>query len=167
MKRRLITLAIPLAMSMAGSAHAALFDTFEGLSHSDTEGGFVSGDDLLAGYSFDFTLSEATTLTFSGESSFDFASLGLYDGGTLLRGWLLTPTSGSDVTTFSLAAGDYSFKTIASMVPGTASLTSTDGYYAFQSAVVAAVPEPASYGMLLAGLGMLSLVARRKLNDAA
>ena len=156
MNRHLLALAVPLALGLSGSAHAALYDTYEGLTHSETEAAFVSGADLGQPHSFDFTLSPGATMTFSGESSFELLALGLYSGATLLRGWLLTPMTGDDVTTFALAAGTYSFK---SLFPVT-----HPGYYAFETSIVSAVPEPRPYAVILAGLGMIGLVARRKLD---
>jgi hypothetical protein len=97
-------------------------------------------------------------VAFSGETSFDVLGLGLYSGGSLLRGWLLTPVTGDDVTTFALAAGNYSFKAIGPV--------SGSGYYGFESSIVSSVPEPESYALFLAGLGMIGLIARRKLDGS-
>ena len=57
----------------------------------------------------------------------------------------------------AMAAGDYSLSTMAFGDPG---------YYAFETTVTP-VPEPETYGMFLAGLGMLGLIARRKLDAKA
>jgi len=159
MKRTRISAAALMVLGIASGAHAAVFDTYEGLSHTETESGFVSGSDLSAPYSFDFLVTADSTMSFSGETSFDVLSLGLYRGSLLLRGWLLTPTTGEDTTPFSLAAGSYSFKTLA---PATG-----PGYYAFESSIVSSVPEPESYAIFLAGLGMIGVIARRKLGASA
>lgn len=45
---------------------------------------------------------------------------------------------------------------------GTSSVQLNSYGYAFTAAPLAAVPEPATYGMLLGGLGMLGMVARRR-----
>ena len=156
MKIKLLSLAVSLALGVSASAHAALYDTYGGLTHTETESGFVSGSDLMTPYAFDFTLAADSVMSFSGESSLAYTALGLYDGASLLRGWFLTPFSGSDVTTFALAAGTYSFKTVFPV--------SGPGYYAFESSIVSSVPEPDSYAIFLAGLGMIGLIARRKLD---
>ena len=56
---------------------------------------------------------------------------------------------------FQLAAGNYFFQ-----VGGT-TMGATGGKYAW-SATVSPVPEPEQYGMLLAGLGLIGLIARRR-----
>jgi len=159
MKRHQLSLAALLALGIAGSANAALYDTFEDLAHSESESGFVSGSDLSAPYSFDFILTADSVMSFSGETSLDLLGLGLYSGSSLLRGWLLTPLTGEDATTFSLAAGSYSFKTLTQ--------ATGPGYYAFESSIVSSVPEPASYAIFLAGIGMIGVIARRKLDASA
>jgi len=156
MKRHQISIAALLTMGVVGGANAALYDTFEGLAHSESESGFVSGSDLSAPYSFDFMLTADSVMSFSGETSLDLLGLGLYSGSSLLRGWLLTPVTGDDSTTFALAAGSYSFKTLTPV--------SGPGYYAFESSIVSSVPEPESYAIFLAGLGMIGVIARRKLD---
>jgi len=159
MKRHQISIAALMALGIAGSANAAVFDTYESLTHSETESGFVSGSDLSAPYSFDFLLSADSIMSFSGETSLDMLGLGLYSGTSLLRGWLLTPVTGEDATTFALAAGSYSFKALTP--------AAGPGYYAFESSIVSSVPEPESYAIFLAGLGMIGVIARRKLNASA
>lgn len=158
MKRKLLAIAVPLALGFGSSANAGLTDTYLGLEHSEAETAFVSGTSLTTPYSFDFTLSMDSALSFVGETSFDFASIGLYSGSSLLSGFILTPMSSELPVSFELAAGDYSFKSLMPL--------SGPGYYTFTT-TVSPVPEPETYGMFLAGIGMLGLIARRKLNAKA
>ncbi|MCB1961314.1 MAG: hypothetical protein KDE68_12445 [Rhodocyclaceae bacterium] len=155
MKRSLLAITAALAAAFSGATHAARYDTYQGLAHTETESGFVSGAELAAPGTFDFLLGSDSLMTFSGESSFSALELGLFSGTTLLRGWLLTPSTGNDVTTFSMVAGSYSFKTLSSV--------SGPGYFSFSTAI-ATVPEPDESHLLLAGLAMIGIVARHKLN---
>jgi hypothetical protein len=54
----------------------------------------------------------------------------------------------------TLAAGDYYYKVVAK--------TGIGGYVLDSKMVVAAVPEPATYALMLAGLGALAFAARRR-----
>lgn len=73
--------------------------------------------------------------------------------GTDILPWLGTPFAGSTGFTSPLAAGTYAFW-VQDFGAGTIP-------YAFDFAV-AAVPEPEAYALMLAGLGFLMLVARRR-----
>lgn len=70
-------------------------------------------------------------------------------------------TTGNSVEFFpadTLTAGSYGF-----VIHGQSSLDGLGGSYAGNlNLVTAPVPEPASYGMLAAGLGMLAFTARRR-----
>lgn len=85
----------------------------------------------------------------------DGGAVGSYDAGgdTLISAFGTgDPLAGS----FQLAAGNYFFQ-----VDG-ATVGATGGVYGW-SANVSAVPEPRQYAMLMAGLGMLGVIARRRI----
>jgi hypothetical protein len=86
---------------------------------------------------------------------------GQYSLGNLI----LTAIDGS-VLTYSLAgAATTDFLGFVSTTPLAAVALGTDGglgYWPTANNVVLAVPEPATYGMLLAGLGFVGLMSRRR-----
>ena len=60
----------------------------------------------------------------------------------------------------ALMSGNYGFT-----VTGATSIANMGGSYAGNLNLAAPVPEPATYAMLLVGVGLLGLTARRKSND--
>lgn len=104
--------------------------------------------------SFDFTLSHLSTLFTSVVTTSGGGLLGLFkDDSTIIGGFVYNPDLPGTATFANLAPGAYSYKVLN--VGGPASVVS----------VLAAVPEPEAYVMLLAGLGMIALVARRRMTD--
>jgi hypothetical protein len=92
-----------------------------------------------------------------------FASnvLGQYTTGNLV----LTAIDGSVVTYDLNGAAATDFLGFVSTTPLAAITLATDGgagYWPTANNVVLAVPEPATYGMLLAGLGFIGLMSRRR-----
>ena len=86
-------------------------------------------------------------------------------GGYIPNGNLvLSAEDGSTVTYALNGATQASFLGFVSDTALSSVTLSTDGgaYWPTANNVVLAVPEPASYGMLLAGLGCVGLVARRR-----
>ena len=98
-----------------------------------------------------------------GGSSLTFGGLGAIVGGKTLS----FTEAASGVYAFRLL-GDYSLDTAflsllgATHIDGLAVQYRFDGIYTAVSAVTAAVPEPASYAMLFAGLGLVAAITRRR-----
>jgi hypothetical protein len=92
-----------------------------------------------------------------------FASdvLGQYTTGNLI----LTAVDGTALTYGLAGAASTDFLGFVSTSPLAAVTLATDGgagYWPTANNVVMAVPEPATYGMLLAGLGFVGLMSRRR-----
>lgn len=118
---------------------------------------------------FRFSVTSAITLTASGFnttaipnfSNLDFGSVELRSGfgssgallGSYVNGGSINGFETSDLQTKALAAGDYTIVVNGNVLKGPARF---DGNIVF-----AAVPEPATWAMMLAGFGLIGGVARR------
>jgi hypothetical protein len=161
-----------LAMSAAQAAdvsHASKVLVFVG---GNTGNGSVFGKSIATGSTFtdDFTFSLSGGTGHWTFSNFQVSS----DAATALIGLNLTnfslsgPVSSSGtqiqtgisdlwkLPTLNLVNGNYTIH-----VSGT-TLSKPAGSFALTGKVVSAVPEPATYGMLGLGLGMVGLMARRQ-----
>lgn len=100
-------------------------------------------------------------VTAFGGNFFGSDNSGLYVPNASL---VLTAEDGSTVTYALDGATQASFLGFVSDTALSSVVLSTDGgaYWPTANNVVLAVPEPASYGMLLAGLGCVGVVARRR-----
>jgi hypothetical protein len=115
-----------------------------------------------------------TNTTFASASSgFYLESLYLYDGKTsnsvvTITGTLIDGSTVTVTTTVSKGTGEtYSLSgtSLDGVALSAVTITTTQGKLAIDNIIVAtaAVPEPASYVMLLAGLGMMGFIARRRI----
>lgn len=123
-----------------------------------------SGDlGSLVNISFDGLSSTVNGL--AGATGSYQTNLRVLKGGSLLGGFSTTQLSDQNISFgFSVQAGDILTLSASQGVhmnavgPGDASLTGLlNGQF-----ILAAVPEPEQYGMLLAGLGLLGAIARRR-----
>lgn len=171
----LLAFALVGAMASAASAHAD--NTFNMGTLGTTP--YINTSTVVAGTVFtigsnafnftdtyDFSVLGAPTAAGTGVTvnlglgNFGFhisnLKLDLFSGSTWLAGDLVTGSSDDSVSVSSvLAAGNYNFK-----VRGFADGVNTNqGIYTFSAA---AVPEAESYGMLLAGLGLVGFMVSRR-----
>jgi len=89
----------------------------------------------------------------------DNGPAGMDGSDTMLAGWSFDGSTGSTFHTVDLAAGSY-FYTVTGVASGGDPLQNA-GIYSIASTVVP-VPEPESYALLLAGLGLVGFVAGRR-----
>jgi len=116
------------------------------------------GNTFLDHFTFTVVPSNSFTLTTTflpaNASGVSFSSADLYSGATLLASGPL----GNITSTPTLAPGAYDLR-----VSGT--LTATSGFYSGSvnfNSTTAPIPEPETYAMMLAGLGLMGFVARRR-----
>lgn len=146
---------LALALLSAPAANAAVINWG---AHDATETNF-SRSLLYTNFTntFNFSLSSLSDLV----ASFSLTGLGsatvsLRDGSGSVLGSFSTQSSGS--ASFSnLAAGNYSYSVTGGSWFGAGTFTST-----LTPVSVSPVPEPGSLAMLLAGLGMVGFMARRR-----
>jgi len=95
----------------------------------------------------------------SADTGLDISNLGLYTStGTLVTSGTLGSSGAMDIWTLNggtLAVGNYYLQVSGSMV------SNTGGSFG-GSVMLQPVPEPETYGMMLAGLGVVGLLARRR-----
>lgn len=120
-----------------------------------------------------FLNSTSLTITRSDAGLFNLGTLDVgFTSGALAPSELLKITghSGSGDVSITAALSKTSFSTVSTagfnnLTSVTLSVlgdTSSPGYVAIDNLAVTAVPEPETYAMLLAGLGLIPLAARRR-----
>jgi hypothetical protein len=152
-------------LAAASAANALSFETFAGTPFTEYFSVTPTGDDKLI-------------LSVSGLSS-QFSSL-TFEIGTTTSPTMVSVTAGTTGAIVKGAFNDRSNKTVSflgdtsytlkidgvtkSAIPGTFGVVSISALGATVAALpVSPVPEPESYAMLLAGLGVIGTIARRRL----
>ncbi len=126
--------------------------------------GLVSVNNPFFFDTYSFTLASQSELSSSvsgiglvgGTYSLFFAGLdGLLGGGddSFLAGYAISASNPPQVNSLTVDSGAY-YYTLSGGVPA-------QGVYSLSSAVVA-VPEPGTYGLMLAGMGVMGLIAARR-----
>ncbi len=154
MKLSHIASALAMATAMA-SAHA-----LPALDTSDPANmpvfGFGFGGPGLTSYELSF--SQASSLT---------GSLFGLSPSTVMTAITLTPTGGPAMSYAMPNSGTFSFSGLSAYTPYTLSFYySSTGFGGFSGTInTTPVPEPEVYGLVLAGLGVVGFVARRRKAD--
>jgi len=165
LKKSLVALALGLGVVAQASADVI---NLGDVTFADTVNQFVSHSTGSFVDTINFSLSQMASgdgKAFAYDSLFNtkynlkFTSAELYSKGsvtdTLVSPLFITPDAKQVLGGGVLAAGDYYFK-LAGVASGT-----SGGIYGFGS-VITPVPEPESYAMFLAGLGLIGAIARRR-----
>jgi hypothetical protein len=149
---------LALALLSTPAAHAAVINWG---AHDATET-FTTRTALIPSFAntFNFSLSSLSDLvaSFSLSGLVGSATVSLRDGSGSVLGSFSASTLSSGSASFSnLAAGNYSYRVTGSGFLAGGTFTST-----LTPVNVSPVPEPGSLAMLLAGLGMVGFIARRR-----
>jgi hypothetical protein len=151
---KLLAVAAPLALSLnANAATYTVVDAAQGSTYTNNFTntlGALSDLDSIDGVFIDhivFNLTSASTITLTGTNN---ATAVLLNTGDPLYSFISADFVSPLSLTATLAAGFYQ-----------ADFKSTDGVFT-GALSVAAVPEPETYAMLLAGLGLIGFSARRR-----
>lgn len=170
-RKLLSTLALAGAGLMAGGAYAAdVSKPLENLVLVDNGAYFGAlytgnnaGNTFTDKYAFTTTVSGILSGDLSSthgniKNGLDITDFSLYNAGGLVLAGTSLSTGLLDQWTFTtdtLAAGDYWVQVSGSVLSNAAGK-----YYA--NIALAPVPEPATYGMMLGGMGLLGVMARRR-----
>jgi hypothetical protein len=150
----------PQALSLVGTS-AFFGDSFGINNDGDTFMDQFTFNVVGDNHSLDAIVSSISRTAATG---LDITGLGLYSsGGTLLTSGTMASSGVQDIWTLSadsLAVGSYYLQVSGTM------MSNTSGSFG-GSVMLNPVPEPETYGMMLAGLGVVGMIARRRRQGAA
>ena len=134
----------------------------------------IAGMDKYGGM-FGYSMGKPLTITMKDNTTFDFngfATSLVHSGGTVIaKGFLNGVEVYSTSSSFSSAADiytlNYNYTGIDKLVISVENKSSYNNYFlydnlAFNGASVTPVPEPSTYAMMIAGLGMVGLMIKRR-----
>ena len=151
---------VPTAVTLANGGSLTFGDKFK----SGNKDNFFNDHFTFNVAQFSNVSLVVTSTSTSAANGLNLTGLGLYDSAnhSLLQGaQVLTGKDDKWTLSFAnLAAGSYYVKVSGNLVSGAGATFSGNG------SLVSAVPEPASYGLLLGGLGLLGFLARRRQKSA-
>ncbi|RZJ10752.1 MAG: PEP-CTERM sorting domain-containing protein [Rubrivivax sp.] len=156
MKLKSLAAASLVALGVTGAQATTLVDTFGG-AHSSFETAVETGVSGPFFNTYEFTLSSWSSLTATLAGGGVVGSFGVYKTAddSSVYSWGVGGPTFSVSDSFNLAAGSYYYAVTGMGKPGNYTLTST----------IAAVPEPETYALLGAGLGIVGFVASRRRRD--
>ncbi len=134
-----------------------------GLSNGSLPGGSQSG---TSGQTF----LDHFTFTVQPSATFTLTTSSLFQSGVTLTGAQLFDGTGGGATLFATTGSPF-FTASPTLSPGfydlrvSGTLTGTSGVYGVSvnfNSTTAPIPEPETYAMMLAGLGLMGFVARRR-----
>lgn len=157
------------AVALAVAASASYADTFTGPIDLSSGNAFFGRNDAVGSFTDTYTFTLGSSFSISGTAStaadgpqnLNFSSLKIFNGANAVVA-TFAGNLGTDLLEFYalspivLTAGNYSLVVTGVNTPAQASYAGT---LAISAAVV---PEPETYALLLAGLGVVGFVARRR-----
>lgn len=165
MKKTLIAIASSLVL--VGAAHA---DVNANVNMTFASGGTFSG---VVTFADDYSSYHAVTGTLvGGTNSYNSVMSWVWNptsnfstGANNFSNWLMDGTQGGGFTKYIQFAYNYTNAPVLAFTSGV-SYGGKDNYINYSDAMVsgsiAAVPEPETYALMLAGLGLMGAVARRR-----
>ncbi|SDK39475.1 PEP-CTERM protein-sorting domain-containing protein [Methylophilus rhizosphaerae] len=163
MKKPLLLMALGLC-TVLNSAYADTYDATlsgDGYQFSNSFSGSTAFDDYIS-FSTEGLQNIVASVSGTGSDAFSFDTFSLVDGDKNLVATGSVFNSSAHIAFGALETtqyGNFYLHVVGTSQGGTA------GYNGTITNFVAAVPEPETYALMLSGLGIIGLIARRKMRD--